>query len=115
MVIRQTTIELFFVKASMGTSFLDLLTDCTNLLTTNSLIKSTWHFLLEQHILLQHDISYPPQTEYNKILMQEFLAKGAMLAEMSALNNYRLFLQAYYLSDLMDGFIMFIKDNVWNG
>jgi hypothetical protein len=45
-----------FIKACMGTSFLDLLTDCTNILTTNSLIKSTWHFLLEQHILLQHDI-----------------------------------------------------------
>jgi hypothetical protein len=81
----KTSIELFFIEAGMGTSFL-LVPKSVNTLLSLSLIKSTWEFLLEHQITLDHDITYPPQRENDAVIMQEFLQQGATVEELMKLN-----------------------------
>lgn len=99
----------------MGTSLLKLPVNLTAKLTTNSLIKSTWTFLQENQIDLQHDITYDSQVENDGIIMFMFQKMGAFLEDMMALNQCRLFLCAYHLSDIVDGSCMYILENSWNG
>jgi hypothetical protein len=85
------------------------------MLATNSLIKNTWEFLQKNNIFLDHNIKVPPNTQYDKPLMPEFLKLNPTKSELEALNQCRLYLQAYYILDLATASGCCLSAHAWEG
>jgi len=84
--------RLFLIELGLGTDLHRFPLSFLEILTINSLIKSIYTFLNEV-----------------------FLTHGATFSEMARLNQSRLFLQAYYLSNLVtaDGCILGMMSREW--
>jgi hypothetical protein len=86
-----------------------------NILATNSLIKSTWSFLYEHKIIIDHNITVPKNTIYDNPIMAQFIQVPVTLEEISALNQCRLYLQAYFISDLATASGETLSHHAWEG
>jgi hypothetical protein len=84
-------------------------------LATTSLIKSSWGFLAENHLELSHNITLPPQRLDDELIMSALANLTLSTENLCHLNRCRLFLRAYWLSDISDGTGQYILDNAWLG
>lgn len=72
-------------------------------MASNSLVKSTWKFLWDNKVELWHEIELETQWTGDNSLMNSFISLGANREGLLALNRCHLYLQAYFISDLVDG------------
>ncbi len=84
-------------------------------LTTDSLVKSSWNFLNQNDIRLRHDISFAPQRVIDHSIMEYWIDEDISIDILHSLNQCRLFLQAFFISNIMDGFGTHVSDATWNG
>jgi hypothetical protein len=111
----RTSLELLFLEVGMGTNLADIGFDSTSYLATDSLVKSTWQFLNDNNLQLHHNVSISFQRLEDKVLMSEFLLAGASKEKLLSLNWCRLYLKAYFLSDITNGYGTRITDDIWMG
>jgi hypothetical protein len=92
--------EFLILELGMNTNFAILDYNKYKCLATSCLVKSTWKFLYDHNITLQHDIKVPKNTVYDLPLMPEICRQNPSILELEEINQCRLYLQAYYISDL---------------
>jgi hypothetical protein len=85
------------------------------MLATNSLVKNTWEFLQTHGITLSHDISVPKNTLNDYILMTELCRLTLSHTELDSINQCRLYLKAYYISDLATASGKRLSKHTWQG
>ncbi len=61
----RTSFELFFLEIDMGYDVHSIPMDAVQLLATESLVKSTWQFLVAYNLELHHDIMIKPPWKYD--------------------------------------------------
>jgi hypothetical protein len=110
-----TSLEYLILEVGMGINLADIPYDKYQHLATNCLLKSTWEFLSNHNINLQHDITVPKNTSYDYPIMPEFCKYNPTLPELIALNRCRLYLQAFYLSDLASASGQRLSYHAWEG
>jgi hypothetical protein len=111
----KTSLELLLLELGMGTCLHNIPFDHAAHISTDSLIKSSWQFLNTNDLQLHHDITFTPQRTGDKILMCEFLDSGASKDDLLSLNRCRLYLKAYFLSDITNGYGTMVTDDAWMG
>jgi hypothetical protein len=89
-----TSFEYLLLELSMNTDISTVDYTVYHTLTTNCLIKSTWEFLCQHNIKLQHDIDVPKNTTNDYPLMPETRHLDISTRELEAINQCRLYLQA---------------------
>jgi hypothetical protein len=99
----------------MGTNLAGISYDKYHHLATTCLLKSTWEFLFTHNINLQQDITVPKNTAYDYPIMPEFCKYNPSLPELITLNKCRLYLQAYYVSDLASASGQRLSYHAWEG
>jgi hypothetical protein len=111
----RTSLEILIIELGMGTDLSSIPPQTMASIATNSLIKSSILFLLKQNIDLIHDISLLPLRQGDKILMSCFAQMSPSLDELWSLNNCRLYLQVYFLSEISTGDGLKITYDAWRG
>jgi hypothetical protein len=111
----RTSLEYLILELGMGTDISAIDYAKYNHLATNSLIKSTWKFLNENHITLTHDMSIPHNTVDDKPLMVEVCRFNPTMEEIKAINQCRLYLQAYHVSDIATASGLRLSSHAWEG
>jgi hypothetical protein len=109
------SLELMFVEIGVSTNFHELPYNSLHILATDSLAKSTWKFLHDNDISLEHDIVWPAPRDGDISLMVSFLNGGCSKDQLIILNKCRLYLRAFYLSDIVNGNGSLIESDSWNG
>jgi hypothetical protein len=84
-------------------------------LATNSLIKSTWEFLYTHKIRLKHDIEIPKNTSRDIPLMILLCTQDLTSQELEAINQCRLYLKAYYISNITTASGKGLSLHAWEG
>jgi hypothetical protein len=84
-------------------------------LATPSLIKSTWEFLHKHDIEMRHDLTIKPPRHDDIPIMKLFIPEHPSREQLAILNRCRLFLRAFWISDIVDGAGIFLSDEAWLG
>ena len=103
------------MEVGMGTDILLLPSNALQSIATDSLVKSTCLFLQQHNLELKHDIALPPQRSGDQIIMEALVRCNPTMDEFRVLNNCRLYLQAYFLSDIVTGDGVAISEDAWRG
>ncbi len=99
----RTSMELLNIELGMGTDFSFTPYHLFSCLVTLSLVKSSWKFIYEERIQLKHDIGMKLPRSGDCPLMQLFHRYLPNADDLMSLNKCRLYLHAYYVSDIADG------------
>jgi hypothetical protein len=86
-----------------------------HILATDCLVKNTWKFLYTHNITLEHDITVPKNITHDLPIMYELSTNHPSVAELEALNQCRIFLQAYYISDIAAASGTRLSRHAWEG
>jgi hypothetical protein len=111
----QTTLEHLILEVGIDTNLTMVDFSKYNILATNSLIKRTWGFLFKNKIIIDHNIIVPKNTTHDTPIMAEFIQVPATSEELLALNQCRLYLQAYFISDLATASGKTLSYHAWEG
>jgi len=109
------SLEILFIEVGSSDNLSELDYDQLSGLATPSLVKSTWKFLHENHIHLEHDLQLWPPRSQDQLIMVPILQVNPSRSELLSFNCCRLFLQALFVSDLADGFGEHLYDDAWLG
>ncbi len=109
------TLEAMILEVGFGTNIFHLPFLELHHLATQSLVKTTWEFTSEHSLHIKHDIDIPLPGINDTPLMQLFYDKGARGSLLKTLNNCRLYLKAFHLSDITDFSGTFITDSACQG
>jgi hypothetical protein len=85
------------------------------LIATDTLIKSTFLFLIQHGIELHHDVALLLLRELDYLLMPTFFDFSPTDDELLSLNRCRLFLQVLFLSEICTGDGLAISEDAWRG
>jgi hypothetical protein len=99
----------------MGTTLHEVDYKKFNALATNSLVKSTWEFLHSNNIILNHDITVRKNTTNDQVLMPILCQGDLSTHELEAINQCRLYLQAYHISDIATASGKLLSAHAWEG
>jgi hypothetical protein len=111
------TTSLEFLHLELG-SFLPLSSftfEDTEHLVTQSLVKSSWQFLNKRKLSLQTDLNLPPQRENDSVLMELAFNYTKNWLATRAINRCRLYLYAFFVSDIACASGVQLLDEAWNG
>jgi hypothetical protein len=111
----QTTLEHLILEVGVNTNLTLVDFSKYNILATNSLIKSTWGFLYENQITIEHNITVPKNTVNDIPIMLQFIQLPTTSEELVALNQCHLYLQAYFVSDLATASGETLSYHAWEG
>jgi hypothetical protein len=111
----RTSLEYLILELGMGTSLHQVDYERFNGLVTNSLVKSTWEFINHHKITLVHDIVVPQNMTGGVLLMPILCQKDLQPQELKAINQCRLYLNAYYLSDIATASGKSLSYHAWEG
>jgi hypothetical protein len=111
----RSSLELLYVELGVSMDLHEISYQHMSALATNSLVKSSWYFLSTYDIKLAHDIKIEGQRKGDKPIMEIFLYHNIHTSELRSINKCRLFLQAFFLSDIADGSGMYVTDDSWQG
>jgi hypothetical protein len=111
----RTSMELLLLEIGMGHDLQSIPQDALQYLPTDSLIKSTCQFLSTNNLDLRHDIKISPLRRDDHILMSAFYALRPSLEELQTLNDCRLYLRVYFLSEICTGDGLNILQEAWYG
>jgi hypothetical protein len=96
----KSSMELFFIELGIDPQYSCLDPNIIEALTTPTLIKSTMLFLIKNNIQIKHPISILPQREHDQFIMTVLLQFPIPIHELLACNQCRLFLKAWFISDI---------------
>ncbi len=99
----RTSLELLFIELGLGLQLHLISYPDMAQMASNSLVKITWKFLWDNEVELRHEIELETQWTGDNSLMNSFISLGANREGLLALNRCHLYLQAYFISDLVDG------------
>jgi hypothetical protein len=111
----RTSLEFLLLELGISTNISKIDYNRYHILATNSLIKNTWEFLNKHNIHIEHDITIPKNTIRDINLMQEFCKKNPSVEELEAINQCRIYLNAYYVSDLATASGRRLSEHAWEG
>jgi hypothetical protein len=111
----RTSFEYLILQLGMGTDLRSIDYDKYNLLASSGLCKSTWKFLFEHNITLHHDIIVPKNTVSDIPLMTELCRLNPSPIELEEINQCRLYLQAFYISDIASASGQRLAPHAWEG
>ena len=111
----QITLELLIVELGSTVDLHLLPFQHLQGLASNSLIKSTWGFLHTHGIRLCHNITQPAPREKDLEIMTVFYQQDLPIDILEQLNKCRLYLKAFFLSDLTEGLGSSLLDEAWRG
>jgi hypothetical protein len=101
------------IGISMDLSYIDY--SKYHILATDCLVKNTWKFLYTHNITLEHDITVPKNITHDLPIMYELSTNHPSVAELETLNQCRIFLQAYYISDIAAASGTRLSRHAWEG
>ena len=107
------SIELLHLGLSLLSPFHNIDFSALSILATDSLVKSTWSFLWTSQIQLHTSVTYLLARDNDILLMGEITKGDISTSELGAINKCRLYLQARYLSDIVDGSGTHILQEAW--
>jgi hypothetical protein len=110
-----TSLEYLILELGMGTNLTQIDFNKYQHLATNCLLKSTWEFIYIHKITLQRDITVPKNTSQDVPLMPIFCSLDPTTEELIALNQCRIYLKAYHISDLVTASCKQISYHAWEG
>jgi hypothetical protein len=111
----RTLLEYLILEVGLGTNFMNIDFTKYHRLATNCLLKNTWEFIYTHQITIDHDIVVPHNTTNDKLLMKKFCKLNPSIDRLLALNQCRLFLQAYHISDLTTASGQQLSYHAWEG
>lgn len=111
----RTSLEYLFLEIGLSTNLTLVDYDKYKDLATNSLVKSTWAFIHKHRITLTHNIEVPRNTLNDRNLMAELCTINLPPSELESVNQCRLYLQAYYVSDIATGSSQHLALHAWDG
>jgi hypothetical protein len=111
----RTSFEYLILELGMGTDLSSIDYDKYKLLASSGLVKSTWRFLFEHNITLNHDIIVPKNTVSDIPLMPELCRLNPSPLELEEINQCRLYLQAFYVSDIASASGHQLSPHAWDG
>jgi hypothetical protein len=111
----RTSFEYLILQLGMGTDLSSIDYDKYNLLASSGLVKSTWKFLFEHNITLHHDIIVPKNTVSDIPLMTEICRLNPSPLKLEEINQCRLYLQAFYISDIASASGRPLSPHAWEG
>jgi hypothetical protein len=109
------SLEILLIEVGISANLSELNYDQLSGMATPSLVKSTWKFLHENSIHLEHDLQLWPPRSQDQLIMVLILQVNPSISELLSFNRCRLFLQALFVSDLADGFGGHLSDDAWLG
>jgi len=109
-----SSLELLLLELGCSSAY-NWYCDLIDTLSTASLVKDTWKFLVSHKILLKHNIDLTPPRQGDQFIMEAILACDPPLQEIVACNHCRMYLRALFVSDIASGDGNFILDQFWNG
>jgi len=81
---------------------------------TDSWITHLWRTMHESHLMVLSDFTSPPPGRVNDVeLMRLFIDSGQRQPHLKLLNECQMFLQAFYLSDIVDATGSRIQGSCW--
>ncbi len=111
-----TSLEYLLLEIGISTNLTLVDFDKFHVLATNSLVKSSWSFLHQNHdITLQHNIEIPKNTLHDQSIMAEICKIQLSHSELEHINQCRLYLQAYYISDIATASGQWLSYHAWEG
>jgi hypothetical protein len=96
----KSSLEFLLLELGISTDIASVNYEKYKSLTTHALVKNTWEFLNTHKITLNHNITIPKNTTMDILIMPEICKKHPSKADLEAINQCRLFLKAYYISDI---------------
>ena len=96
----RATLEALIVEVGIGVNVLNAPYEQLEHLTTDSIIKTTWEFMDNNQITIQHDITIPEIRVNDSTIMQAMIKIGAQGEVLRTINKCRIFLKVYFLSDM---------------
>jgi hypothetical protein len=99
----QTSLELLIVELGVSNDLHYIPFQRMKALATPSLIKSTWELIHLNNIQLLHTIKLTSHWVHDKPIMEFLPIAQLELEQLLAFNRCRLYLQAFFLSDIVDG------------
>jgi hypothetical protein len=85
------------------------------LLATDSLIKATWSFMYTYGIYMIHSVNLQLPRENDQFIMEAFINLRIPSHELKICNHCRIFLRAFFLSDIATGGGDYILESAWQG
>jgi hypothetical protein len=111
----RVSLEYLILELGMTTKLSSIHYSTYHMLVTNSLVKNTWEFLHAHNIDMEHDITVPKNRVDDRSIMMEFTKYNPSTSELEAINHCRLFLKAYYISDIATASGNTLSYHVWVG
>ena len=84
-------------------------------LATTSLVKKSWYFLWRYQVYLKTTISKTMPRQGDREIIEGVFNNEVDVLEASAINRCRLYLRAWFVSDITDGSGSFILHEAWTG
>lgn len=110
-----TSMEYLLLELGMGTDLHLIDYKQYHGLVTNCLLKSTWEFISTHNITLTHNIEVPKNTTMDLPIVTIFAQLKPTFHEQLELNQCRLYLKAYYISDLATASGHSLSYHAWEG
>jgi hypothetical protein len=111
----RTSLEYLILEIGISTDLSSIDFNLYHTLATDCLVKNTWEFLYTYNIKLEHDITIPKNMTHDSPIMYEFSTKYTSITELEALNQCRIFLRAYYVSDIATASGTKLSHHAWEG
>jgi hypothetical protein len=84
----RTSFEYLILEVGMGTDLTAINYNKYSVLATDCLIKSTWEFIYQHSITIEHDVTVPPNMERDIPLMPEICKAHPSITELEYINQY---------------------------
>jgi len=108
-------LEELLLEVGISNNLHDLPYSKLSCLATSSLVKSTWNFLSTHDLTLKYEIKIPPSRINDQPIMKLFIDTSTPIDDLLQINRCRLYLRAFYLSDITDGFGTQLSEDAWMG
>lgn len=110
-----TSLECLHIEVGSFLSLAQLSYATLEVLATPSLVKSSWQFLDEHKIDLQTNLAFQPQREHDQAIMELAFSYSEEWTITRSINHCRLYLRAFFVSNITCALGDQILDDAWNG
>jgi hypothetical protein len=107
------SLELLHIELGLMDQLHTIDFDTMSVITTDSLVKTTWQFSWKEQIELHTDLQQALPRTKDRLIMRAILDMRPSLEDLRAINKCGLFLRALFLSDITDGSGTNILQEAW--
>jgi hypothetical protein len=114
-VLYRALLESLIIEVGIGEDVLSTPYQTTGALATQSLVKKTWEFLSAHGMTLKHDINIDSFRYGDTPIMTLFVQLNIPIQHLARLNICHLFLQVYFISQLVTTSGKMLRPNILQG